>query len=381
MSDRPIVHSIPQGTLSQALSGGRIPGLDFLRALAVMLVIADHSGIPALGPVLLTNGSLGVEIFFVLSGFLITWILLAELRASGTIGLKDFYQRRAARLLPAFYLYVAAGLLILWVAHKPIPWAAVASSSLYVLNYYQAFTGATSHFLSHCWSLAVEEQFYFLWPFLLIFLVKRQMSLKAAIVTLVALIWTYRAVALLCFNASDEYLYRALETRADHLLVGALLAVMLQEPLWQKRWEAAARQTWIAPVLIAVLIASTSAHGQMAYKYALGFALEPILIAALLPTVVLWAQRSAGWTRVLTAPLVTKVGQASYGIYLFHPFVVHPARHAVERLTGSFALGFAFSVTVLTVVAVLSYRFIESPLRQRWQPEHRASPVQQVLTG
>lgn len=367
------------GPLSAALTSPRIPGLDFLRALAVMLVLADHSGIPSLGPVLLTNGGLGVEIFFVLSGFLITWILLAEYRTSGQIRLKDFYQRRAARLLPAFYLYVAAGLAILWVTRKPIPWEAVVSASLYVVNYYQAFTGAAPHFLSHCWSLAVEEQFYFLWPCLLIVLLKRKLGLKTAIAALIGLIWVYRAAATLWFGASDEYLYRALETRSDHLLVGSLLAVLLQEISWQQRFEAMARHWWVAPGLVALLIASTSSHGHLPYKYALGFALEPVLIAALLPLVVLQAQEASGWRQILTASLVATIGQASYGIYLFHPFLVHPVRNAVERLTGSFPLAFLVSVLGVTVVAILSYRLIESPLRQRWQPKHRASPIHKTF--
>lgn len=371
---------LPAGKLSTALTSSRIPGLDFLRALAVMLVLADHSGIPAVGPVLLTNGGLGVEIFFVLSGFLITWILLAEYRTFGQIRLKDFYQRRAARLLPAFYLYVAAGLAILWVARKPIPWDAVIAASLYVVNYYQAFTGASSHFLSHCWSLAVEEQFYFLWPCLLILLLKRKLGLKTAIAALIGLIWAYRAAATLWFGASDEYLYRALETRSDHLLMGSLLAALLQEAAWQQRFEAMFRRWWVAPTLVVLLIASTSSHGHLPYKYALGFALEPVLIAALLPLLVLQAQKASGWRRILTASLVATIGQASYGIYLFHPFLVHPVRNAVERLTGSFPLAFLVSILGVTIVAVLSYRLIESPLRQRWQPKHRASPIQKTPT-
>ena len=88
--------------LFKALRGSRIPGLDFLRAISVMMVLIDHSGMTWLGPVALFNGGIGVEIFFVLSGFLITWMLLHELDKHQDIHLMDFYRRRAARLLPAF---------------------------------------------------------------------------------------------------------------------------------------------------------------------------------------------------------------------------------------------------------------------------------------
>ncbi|MBI2734475.1 MAG: acyltransferase, partial [Aquabacterium sp.] len=95
--------------LSEALAGGRIPGLDFLRTLAVLAVLEDHSGVFQDRPVALFNGATGVQLFFVLSGFLITWMLLDEMQRKGRLNLRAFYLRRFARLMPVFYAYVLIG--------------------------------------------------------------------------------------------------------------------------------------------------------------------------------------------------------------------------------------------------------------------------------
>ena len=116
--------------LQTALSQARIPGLDALRALAVFLVLADHSGWAGPFGLPLFDGGFGVMLFFVLSGFLITRGLLAEIEQKGHIDLGRFYLRRAARLLPVFYVYVVVGLILLSLAHRPVPWGAIWSSSI-----------------------------------------------------------------------------------------------------------------------------------------------------------------------------------------------------------------------------------------------------------
>lgn len=110
------------GPLSQALATSRIPGLDFLRALAVFAVLVDHSGAFSASGWGLFNGATGVQMFFVLSGFLITWMLLDETQRKGRLNLRAFYLRRFARLMPVFYAYVLVGTALLLLAHKLIPW-------------------------------------------------------------------------------------------------------------------------------------------------------------------------------------------------------------------------------------------------------------------
>lgn len=353
-------------SLSDALAGPRIAGLDFLRAIAVLLVLADHSGMYKVGPVALFDGGLGVEAFFVISGFLITWLLLAEVDAHGRIALGAFYQRRAARLLPAFYAYLIVGLLLLVVRDKPVPWDAVWASSLYVINYYQAFTGAESHYLSHTWSLAVEEQFYLLWPLLLIGLLRSGWPLARALAIGIGLLWLLKAAYIFAFGVSDEYLYRALETRGDQLAIGCLLAVLLRSPHWQRVFEGLASRRWVLPLLVCGLLASTSLlRGSLSAKYLFGYSVEPILVALLLPLVLLEARRSGWLARLFNAPVLVLIGQISYGIYLFHPYVMHPVRNFIERRTGLAELGIGVSMLAIVGVAYLSFIWFEQPLRAR----------------
>lgn len=352
-------------SLFKALTGSRIPGLDFLRAIAVLLVLTDHSGLPHIGPLMVFNGGVGVEIFFVLSGFLITWILTAEIDKTGGIGLVAFYRRRAARLLPIFYAYMAFGLVYLTLRHMPIPWGAVGAAAGYFLNYYQAFTGAQAHFLSHCWSLAVEEQFYFIWPFLLILIRKRQWSIVKSLLVGIGLVWVLRPTLMLVFNLPDEYLYRALETRADHLAMGCLLAVLLRMPGWRQRFEQIARLPFILLALSCLLLASSTLQTTYLYKYTVGYALEPVVMAVLIPVTVLKALEPGWISRILNARLFILIGQASYGMYLMHPILMHPVRNLTKSLTGSFELGVFVSIAMLTVIAHLSYKYFEGPVRQR----------------
>jgi len=364
---RPLVGEPPRASLAWALRRPRIAGLDFLRAVAVLLVLADHSGIGQsswLG--ISADGGLGVEIFFVISGFLITWLLLGEHETQGHINLARFYRRRLARLMPAMLGYMAFGLVVLLLTGKPVPWAAVASTALYVVNYYQAFTGAEAHYLSHCWSLAVEEQFYLVWPLLLAWLLRHGWPLARALTQSIIGLWVLKALLIVGLGASDEYVYRALETRADQLAIGCLLAVLLRSPGGQRWFERLARQPWAVPAaVLGVLLSSVWLRGSMVDKYLLGYLVEPLLVGLVLPLVIL-AARGHGWTaRLLNASPMVLIGEISYGVYLFHPFVMHPVRHLAERLTGSTEVSVTLSILAVVGVAYLSFRFFEQPVRAR----------------
>ncbi|MGC2321688.1 MAG: acyltransferase [Terriglobales bacterium] len=140
------------------LRSSRIPALDGMRALAVFLVILYHFSFDW------APASLGVLGFFVLSGFLITWLLLKENDKTGTISLSGFYKRRSLRIFPAFYAYCGGWLLLLLLTGHKVVWAEVISAFCYISNYYQAFFHPADSFVTHTWSLAIEEQFYLLWP-------------------------------------------------------------------------------------------------------------------------------------------------------------------------------------------------------------------------
>lgn len=354
------------GPLSQALATSRIPGLDFLRALAVFAVLVDHSGAFSASGWGLFNGATGVQMFFVLSGFLITWMLLDETQRKGRLNLRAFYLRRFARLMPVFYAYVLVGTALLLLAHKLIPWGALAASLVYGLNYYQGLNGAPTHFLSHCWSLAVEEQFYFIWPLTLAFLLRAGMRLDKSIAIMLLCVWVYRSSVQLMGLASDAYIYRALEMRADHLLIGCLLAVLLRRVQVRSRFEGLhTRFPWLLLVLFAALSISSSFDGNLNYRYSLGYVIEPIATALLLPLVVISAQNKRGpFAWFVNSPLIVKAGQASYGIYLFHQLLLYSMETRLAAWTHSPLAGFLIAVLVLSVLAHLSYTYFEMPIRR-----------------
>jgi peptidoglycan/LPS O-acetylase OafA/YrhL len=358
--------------LLTALQQPRMAGLDALRAIAVLMVIVNHLGPDRIGPVMVFDGSVGVEMFFVISGFLITWLLLGEHERHGRIALGAFYQRRVARLLPASLAYLLVGMGLLALRQQPIPWGAVVSTVFYGTNYYQALTGAASHYLSHCWSLAVEEQFYLIWPFLLVGLLQRGHSPRQALALSIPLVWLLKAVLIFGYGVGEVYLYRALETRMDQLAAGCLLAVLLKTPRWRRRFEGLARRRWPLPVLVVGLVVSMSLlHGTdaVADKQLFGFALETVLIAMMLPLVLIEAA-GKGWTaRLLNAPALVLIGQISYGMYLYHPFVTHPIHNAVVRLGGSASVGILAALAGLVVVSWASFRWFEQPVRA-WLAPH-----------
>jgi peptidoglycan/LPS O-acetylase OafA/YrhL len=361
--------------LLTALQQPRMAGLDALRAIAVLLVIVNHLGFDRIGPVMVFDGSVGVELFFVISGFLITWLLLGEHERHGRIALGAFYQRRVARLLPASLAYLLVGMGLLALRGQPIPWGAVVSTVFYGTNYYQALTGAAAHYLSHCWSLAVEEQFYLIWPFLLVALLQRGHSPRAALELSIPLVWLLKVVLILGFGVGEVYLYRALETRMDQLAAGCLLAVLLKTPRWRRRFEQLARWHWPLPALVGAMLVSMSVlHGTdtVADKQLFGFALETVLIVMLLPLVLIKAA-DRGWAAwLLNAPVLVLIGQISYGMYLYHPFVTHPIHNAVVRLGGSPSMGILAALVSLTVVSWASFRWFEQPMRA-WLSPHRAT--------
>jgi len=162
------------GVLASAIRTGRIPGMDFLRVLAVIVIMMGHADLFVVG--------IGLQVLLVFSGFLITWMLLEEQKRHGHINVRRFYWRRATRLLPALYAYIVLATLYASMRGIEVPWRAVTASLFYYINYFQAFTGAPIHYLSHTWSLALQEQFYLLWPIVLLMARQRRIPLQQVIV-------------------------------------------------------------------------------------------------------------------------------------------------------------------------------------------------------
>jgi peptidoglycan/LPS O-acetylase OafA/YrhL len=339
--------------LSAALKGTHLPGLDALRVVAVSIVIVYHFGIEA------ARGGLGVVVFFVLSGFLITWLLLRELATTDTIALGAFYQRRALRIFPAAYVYGVL-LIALWlVMGRPIPWAHAASAFLYVSNYYNALLGDPNNGFSHTWSLAIEEQFYLLWPMALLLCHRRGWLTHQVLIGTILAIWVYRAVLSFGFNVDQAYLYAAFDTRADALLVGCLLAVLVKEERWTGVWSAVTASPLMPFVTIAacVVLAVGDQLGIPRYRDVIEFALFPPLFAILIVQAL--ALTSTGMWRWLEHPWLRYLGKISYPMYLYQQVTLAPTRKLLHAFPVVVQLAGAFAVTI--VIASLSYRVVEKP--------------------
>jgi peptidoglycan/LPS O-acetylase OafA/YrhL len=336
--------------LREAIATPHLPGLDGLRMIAAFLVVFYHFGFGVV------PGDHGVLAFFVLSGFLITWLLLAEEERHGAISLRLFYLRRALRIFPAFYAFWALWTALLLVFDKRIVWGQTWSAFAYLNNYYQAILGDPNTGYSHTWSLGIEEQFYLLWPMSLIALRRRPRI--AIVAAAIGVIWVYRALLELVVGVNQNYVYEAFDTRADHLLIGCLLAMLLRGEHLGQLWRWLCKP-FVSVVTLAVLIASIRAAQVFGapYRNVIGFALDPLLVAVLIAQVLalsrspLWSWLNWRWVRYL--------GLISYSVYLYQQVVIEPVRAAFAAYPLPVQLAGAVGVVVL--VAACSYHVIERP--------------------
>jgi peptidoglycan/LPS O-acetylase OafA/YrhL len=343
-----------------ALAQKKIPKLDALRAISALFVVLYHGGLEY------SPAGFGVLCFFVISGFLITWLLLKENAASGTVSLRNFYARRSLRIFPAFYVYWGLVVLLVSIGGGTIIWPQAIASLFYVANYYQGLNHYPSSLLSHTWSLAVEEQFYLLWPAAFVLLRRDPRRLARFLAVMIVCVWLYRVGLHLC-GAPEEYIYTAFEARADHLLIGCLLAVCAFNNLFEGAIEYLANGPWLIVPTLAALIASIACaqHWGSGYRNLLGFIVDPLLVTILLIQLVPRKGKAFAW---MDHPIVTYVGRISYSTYLYQQMVI-PIVTRVLKGHGGPAARVIACVLATWVVAALSYQLVELPflrLKQRF---------------
>jgi peptidoglycan/LPS O-acetylase OafA/YrhL len=355
-----------------------ISGLDAVRALAISLVLLAHFWLGnSLGWLHPDLGSMGVMIFFVLSGFLITSMLLKEYRKSGSISLRNFYRRRVFRIFPTFYVCWILTTIVESLAHR-IHWKTAVISFFYMMDYGRALAPAALLPYMHLgisWSLAIEEKFYLLWPLLLLLLLNKRSTLIRTLSLIILVQWTYRAILYLVFHVHWDYVYNAFDTRADALLSGCLLAVLVANEktrlscCWLLRWQLLSAVPVLALALITLVPPPPTPNR---YFYLVLWTIQPPLIAASLLQFVYWGAKS--WTICGTVP-VRFVARISYALYLYHPlageiiYVLH-VRH----------LGYSTAILTL-LMSTASYYWIERPMmriRDRVSVSPR-SPAPEVL--
>ncbi|MBV9082058.1 MAG: acyltransferase [Acidobacteriaceae bacterium] len=348
------------------LNRPRIPGLDGIRAIAVFLVIFSHF------PLDWANGAMGVIMFFVLSGFLITWLLLNELEKTGNISLKAFYKRRTFRIFPAFYAYWIFGIGITLLHRRPMPIGISIASLCYVTNYYLAILHPhTDSFLGHAWSLGVEEQFYLLWP-LVVLLNRRNLARLTWIpLCIIPAVWINRAVLYFGFHVDQSYIYHAFDTRLDHLMVGCLLAILLKRRLFARPLRILCEHPAAPLASVGYLAFSCYLLDRLgfAYRHTWAWAADPFVIAIFI------VQIASGTWRWLNHPVLSFLGRISYSLYLYQQLTLSTAR----RVTASYpvAVQLVFAVAVTIAFATASYYLVEQPVL-RWSRRSKRTVVQPI---
>jgi peptidoglycan/LPS O-acetylase OafA/YrhL len=353
-----------------------MPGLDGLRAIAVLSVIAFHLGFDWA-----PGGMLGVGVFFTLSGYLITDILLGQLNARGRIKLTAFWLARARRLLPALFLMLA--IVVAWVTvfgpAQPDQFRKGVISAIFYVNNWQQIFAEVSYFarfeaegpLDHLWSLSVEEQFYIVWPFLLLAGVKlvQEHPLPSGVRPRLALLTIAGAVASTILMAvlyepsfDPSRLYFGTDTRAGGLLFGAALAMVWPSRKLSRRIAPQARNTLDALgvaglLIIALMIWRTGELSPFLYRS--GFAILSLATVMVLMPLTHPACRLGV---VLGAPPLRWVGVRSYGIYLWQtPIIVLTTPQGVQHHDD--LVRSLLQVAAIFAVAALSWRFVEEPIR------------------
>jgi peptidoglycan/LPS O-acetylase OafA/YrhL len=344
-----------------------IPSLDGLRALSVFLVIVLHTllrntlykFIPF--PLrLLGNGSLGVFIFFVISGYLITILLLREQEKTHTISLKSFYVRRAFRILPPLYLYVFALAVLGATSHLPGMNRRELITALTLTRNYAHHVSLWA--MEHLWSLCIEEQFYLLWPGTLVLcLLHRNIAAGRRSATRIAfaLLLAEPVIRILCFRYLPAFRNPGMfHMQADGLMFGALGALQQGHARFERVYARATRWPWLLPVLIFLVLGSLTVRFQNYWDLPLGMTLNGFLILMWL----LWLVRNPASLqgRILNQPAVMWIGRLSYSLYLWQTFFTHHLNIEVFGRNGWWNT-FPASWLCLLAVAAFSYYCVERP--------------------
>lgn len=319
-----------------------IPALDSLRAIALLMVMLFHAKAPYI-----TGGFLGVDVFFVLSGFLITTLLRREIATTGRIYLGQFYLRRALRLIPpllillAIYLSLAPSLWPLYDRHILDAGLAVA----YLSDYSVAFWDSPK-FLRHTWSLSVEEHFYLIWPVVLITL--RRLSNHNLLAVLIGMYTITTIWRIYCIETQPwAWVYSRFDTRISGMILGAALAVA-----WQTNHLPRVKIVW--PAVVVLCSVSLLAKWKSDFSLQIAMIATEIATAWLIVSIIQCSEQSI-W---LSSSVMTYVGRLSYGAYLFHfPIMLYIRPNAEWAFT--FITGAGLSI----LLAAASYHSIEAWVR------------------
>jgi peptidoglycan/LPS O-acetylase OafA/YrhL len=347
-----------------ARHGGYHPGLDGVRGVAILLVLGQHAPTRPL-----IDGYVGVTVFFCLSGYLITTLLVRELQ-TGTIDLRAFYRRRAARLYPALVAVVAVTTVVLLIDRRDLTVGQTLAPAAAGVTYTTSLFDWTNHvfatkdYFNYTWSLSVEEQFYLLWPFALLWGYRRSRRWFAALTVsfIVASLALDLYLGLSRRVQYDQHEYFGSDANALPILVGSLLAIVVVNG-WLSRTV-----RYLAPcALLAVALLPVLAYRNDTYRPSLVTVAGTGLTLVMLIGVVTRPRSATGW--LLGNGPLRWLGERSYSIYLWNVL----ARIAILSALGHTRVGDIAWIAMFLVLAEASFRFVERPLRAKFAQRSGAS--------
>ncbi len=332
------------------------PGLTGIRGIAMAAIFLYHTRLPLFSSVFLS-----VDLFFLLSGFLITLLLYREYNLTSRILLKNFYLRRLLRLLPALFFMLGCHLLAVALLFPPELLVRQGGDILIVLgkvaNWSRAFAFERPDLLAHTWSLSTEEQFYLLWPLSMLFLLRMKPRSQIILTTALLVIITVWRPLLLQTEVPWERLYNDFTCRADMLLYGCLAAMLHEHGVWAKFYNTPA---WIQTllrgamvVLMAALLSTADWQSRWVYQY--GYPLVGLAGAFL--CVDTFNRPDSLTARFLAVRPFVQLGMISYAFYLFH----YPIIEILYRLGIKTAPVCLLSFVITLLLSLISWRYVETP--------------------
>lgn len=342
-----------------------IPSLDGLRAFSILLVLLGHSAwkfadaaapLQPLSNVFVESAQIGVSVFFVISGYLITGLLLTELDRTGDVRLGRFYWRRAFRILPAFYTFLAVIGLLGVLQVIALDRGDLLRAGLFVWNYVPSPSRwDQSWWVGHSWSLSVEEQFYLLWPATLLMLGRRRATRLA--IALILIVPVVRVASYFLFPSFRGRLGMMLHTRVDTLMFGCLLSLLSTTDIPRRAYAVVTRfrLQWISLGFLLVVSPLLAVRFHGAYTITVGQTVEGLAIASIL----VWGINATASpsVRLLNSRLLVHIGILSYSLYLWQQLFT-----ADRIVTHIYArVPYAINIVAIFLCAEASYWMVERP--------------------
>jgi len=322
-----------------------IPAIDGLRALAILVVVASHFGGERFVP-----GGFGVTLFFFISGYLITTLLIQEHDETGTVSIGKFYVRRFLRLGPALIAMIAGVSIVYAMVIGPISVGQTFAALFYVVNYYSILGGYSPEPLGVLWSLSVEEHYYLLYPLFFSLFWTYRKGFFGVLVGLCVAVLLWRIYLVDVLHVGESRTYYATDTRIDSIIYGAILACMLGIRPQLGKFLANPWVVGLALVLLLLGFLNRDPAFRETWRYTVqGMALVPIFY------VIVIDRRYNLISRLFELTPMILIGRWSYSLYLWH----FPILFFVTREFGATPLGYGVGLLALFAFALISYYFIE----------------------